>query len=93
MPDFEKNALTFSYRWSEAEQSCRHILHGSEDCIDRTNGYQVLDFINRFMMLYGLISQDSFNRAEILIYQHMPKRINTRSEMKLWLSKSWNKRL
>lgn len=93
MPNFGRNALIFKYRWSETEQVSRYLEFGADDVIDRTNGYHMLDFINRFMMLYGLISQESFSRAEKLICHHMPQHINTRSEMKIWLSKSWNKRL
>jgi hypothetical protein len=93
MPDFGKNALTFKYMWSVTEQSSRYVVFCQDDIIDRTNGYHVLDFINRFMMLYGLVSTESFTRAEKLIYGHMPTSIKTRAEMKFWLSKSWNRRL
>jgi hypothetical protein len=93
MADFGKNALILKYRWSDEDQGCRYMVFNAEDIIDRANGYHVLDFINRFMMLYGLISQESFSRTEKLINLHMPKHITTREDMKLWLSKSWNKRI
>lgn len=93
MPDFGRNALTYSYSWGEAELSCCPAVICPDDIIDRSNGYHILGFINRFMMQYGLISQESVSRAESLIYHHMPKHICTRNEMKQWLSQNWNKRI
>lgn len=92
MPDFGRNALTLRYQWGEAENSLRHLVLCPDDVIDRANGFQVLDFINGFMLLNGLISQESFTRIERLVYHKMPKRITARGDMYLWLAKSWNKR-
>ncbi|MES2485534.1 MAG: hypothetical protein V4581_06245, partial [Bacteroidota bacterium] len=61
--------------------------------IDRSNGYHIIDFINRFMMIHGLFSQESFCRTEKLIQLYMPQKICTRHKMKQWLSKNWNKRI
>jgi hypothetical protein len=93
MPNFGKPALLYThYKWTDTEQSKRYIHFSNDDVVDLENGYHVLDFINRFMMFSGLISQESFNRIEMLLCQHMPKKIRTRGEMKLWVSKNWNTR-
>jgi hypothetical protein len=92
MPDFGRNALLLSYRWGDEENAGRHLIEGPEDIIDRENGYHMLNFINGFMLLCGLISRESFNRVEKLVCHKMPKRIVKRSEMVFWLTKNWNKR-
>jgi hypothetical protein len=93
MPVFGKSALTYKYFWSDNEHSCRYTFFSGDDIINRTNGYHILDFINRFMMIYGLISHESFSRVEHLICRHMPAHINSRHDMKMWLSKNWNRRI
>jgi hypothetical protein len=86
---FKREDLKYSYNWCEVYTEDKFV--SPEDIIDRNNGYQMLGFFNRFAQLHGLISLSSLHRLEKLFCKYMPKEINTRSEIKLWLGKNWNR--
>ncbi len=93
MPKFDRYSLMYNYSWSEADKAKIHKHSTDDDIIDRNNGYHVLDFMNSFFQLSGLMSLDSFHKLENLIYKHLPEKYTTRGEMKNWIGKNWNKRI
>ncbi|PZR22700.1 MAG: hypothetical protein DI539_04950 [Flavobacterium psychrophilum] len=93
MSKFDKLSLRYEYSWSDADKAKNFKNISDDDVIDRNNGYQVLDFMNRFFQMSGLISLDSFHRLENLIKKHMPEKCITRIDMNVWLGKNWNKRI
>lgn len=86
---FKKEDLKYSYNWNDLYVEKSSI--DQEDFIDRTNGNQMLTFFNRFLELHGLFTRSSLHRLEKLFCKFMPKDISTRSEIKSWLGKNWNK--
>lgn len=93
MSRFDKFSLRFDYSWSDADKAVVHKNISDDNVIDRDNGYQILDFMNRFCQMSGLVSLDSFHRLENLIKKHLPDKCTTRGDMKDWLGKNWNKRI
>jgi hypothetical protein len=93
MSRFDRSSLRYDYSWSEIDKAKIHGIVSDDNVIDRDNGYQVLDFMNRFFQMSGLMTLDSFHRLENLIKKHMPEKNTTRGEMKNWLGKNWNKRI
>ncbi len=93
MSKFDRFSLRHTYSWSDTDKAKTHRYITDDDIIDRTNGYQVLDFMNRFFEMSGLMSLDSFHRLENLICKHLPEKCTTRGDMKDWLGKNWNKRI
>jgi len=91
MPPYKKEDLKYSYNWDEDSLAATFRSINQDDTIDRCNGYQMLEFINRFLSMNGLFSISSLYRLEKLICRYMPEKINTRSEMKSWLGQNWNK--
>lgn len=93
MSRFDRSSLRYDYSWSEIDKAKIHGIVSDDNVIDRDNGYQVLDFMNRFFQMSGLMTLDSFHRLENLIKKHLPEKCTTRGEMKNWLGKNWNKRI
>lgn len=93
MSRFDKLSLRNEYSWSDTDKAKNFKNVCDDDVIDRNNGYQMLDFMNRFFQMSGLFSLDSFHRLENLIKKHMPEKCITRGDMNIWLGKNWNKRL
>jgi len=91
MPPFKKEDLRYTYNWDEDSLARTFRAIHLDDVIDRNNGYQILEFINRFLLLNGLFALSSMHRLEKLICKYMPEKITTRSEMKMWLGQNWNK--
>lgn len=92
MSDFDKFSLKCNYSWTDADKAKRHE-HSIDDVIDTNNGYQVLDFINRFMEVSGHRSLESFNRVEKMVKRELPENHATRKEIESWLSKNLYKRV
>jgi hypothetical protein len=93
MSKFDRFSLRYTYSWSDTDKAKTHKHITDDDIVDRNNGYQVLDFMNRFFEMLWLISLDSFHRLENLIYKHLPEKCVSRGDMKDWLGKNWNKRI
>jgi len=91
MPPFKKEDLRYTYIWDDDSLGATFRSINQDDTIDRRNGYQMLEFINRFLNLNGLFSISSLHRLEKLMCRYMPEKITTRNEMKLWLGQNWNK--
>lgn len=75
----------YTYRW-EAVNS--RVLKNKKT-LDRTNGMEVLRFINDFFSSQNLSSLLSFKKAEGLIYNHLPINIKDKKEITFWLLKNW----
>lgn len=88
---FKKGDLKYTYNWDEDSLAKTFRSINQDDIIDRTNGYQILEFINRFLAINGLFTISSLHRLEKLICRYMPEKLNTRNEMKMWLGQNWNK--
>ncbi|WP_162926993.1 hypothetical protein [Flavobacterium psychrotrophum] len=86
MQVFDRSCLIYKYKWD----SRKELTLVTKTTLDRTNGYEVLYFINTFFRVYNLGSMITFKRAEFLLYNHLPINIKNRSEITSWLLKYWN---
>lgn len=82
---FERKHLKYGYRW---EMSRSGSVNGKY--LDRSNGQQVLQFINDFFKKHNLSSVNSFTRAEELLYNHVPINIKSKLEITSWMLKNWD---
>lgn len=80
---FEKKHLKYRYSWEISR-------FGNGKYLDRSNGEQVLQFINEFFIKHNLSSATSFTRAEELLYNHVPINIKNKLEITSWLLKNWD---
>lgn len=87
MQVFDRKCLVHKYKWEARKET---VLKNKLK-LDRTNGYEVLHFINEFFDTYKLTSHTTCRRAEYLMYNHLPININNKSEITSWLLKNWDK--
>ena len=90
MPKFAKTDLQYHYQW-DIKKTILSPTFLDDDLIDSTNGNDVLNFINRFFAVHGLLSHHSFLRLETLLYHHLPININSRKEITSWVKKNWDR--
>lgn len=90
MSKFDKAALQYQYQWP-GKKTILSPTFLDEDLIDVSNGYDVLNFINRFFVVHGLISESSFTRLEYLLHHHLPININSRKDITAWIKKNWDR--
>lgn len=83
--DFDRECLAYVYKW---EAMTKTELKNKKT-LDRTNGNEVLRFINDFFNAQNLSSLLSFKKAERLLYNHLPINIKNKKEITFWLLKNW----
>ena len=83
----------YKYNWDLSVQRKHAQSYFHDDTIDRKNGYELLDFINRFMLVHGLTNLGSFQKLEWMICKYLPQELTTRHEMEDWLRKNWGQRV
>jgi len=93
MTDYSrKKLLRYNYSWAHPAEQKSYESYKDNDIIDRNNGFELLDFINRFMGIHGMEADRSFSKLERLIKNYMPADLKTRIEIKMWLRKNWDVR-
>jgi len=87
MQVYDKSCLIYKYKW----EMRREAILKNKLTLDRTNGHEVLHFINGFFKVFKLSSITTFKRIEYLMYNHLPININRREEIISWLLKHWDR--
>lgn len=82
--------MMYSYNWTSGH-SDNPKLRGEPDnsLFNRSEGYEVLYIINKFLNKRGLISVGSGNKAERLLHEKLPSKIYTQVEVIAFLTKHW----
>lgn len=91
---FSRNNLKFkdNYSW-EVSRGDNPTIKGSpdNDLLNRTEGYEVLYFIQQFMKKQKTRSVKIGTKAEALIINYIPSHIRSRKDIEDWLIENWNK--
>jgi len=93
MVNFGRSALRYQYLWPHNKKGKTPVLYLQDDCIERSNGYHVLSFINRFMSTHGLTNLESFQKLEWMICKYLPEELTLRCDIEEWLRKNWAKKV
>ena len=66
MTDFKKSNLKYSYSWTAAKENDNARITGFPDnyLLDRNEGYEVLPYINRYMISKNWTLEASFHKIE-----------------------------
>lgn len=82
-----RSDLQYIYTWS-ADKGDNPRLTGSpdRDLLDRSEGYEVLLYLNSISQ-----SKGTALKAERLIQQHLPGNIRSRTHITEWLKANWDK--
>lgn len=83
----KKDMTAIDYAWSHESNDNPHKKHLDKFFLNRTEGYEVLDFINQYAEENGLIDKRDARKVELLIHQEVPTHIHNREKIKEWLEK------
>ena len=89
MATIARNQLRQTYSWTSiAPDNPRVTGHPDSDLLNRHEGYEVLDFLNRYCS--DLVSA---LKAERMIRNNLPVTIRSRANVLRWLQDNWSKHL
>lgn len=85
-----RNELEFEYSWKgESGDKNKQSFPSDYDLLKRNSGYDVLSFINRFMIKYALFYSEEGKKVEKLIHS-APSYIESSDDMTNFIIKNWN---
>lgn len=82
------------YNWDAAEGNDNpKVIGGKErDELNRTEGYEVLPFINRFIdSRVKVPTKKYYEKAEKIIRYDLPEGIHKHDEIEIWMQDNWQK--
>lgn len=85
MANFGRDALRYNYSWRRTEGDSKVIGFPDNVLLNRSEGYEVLHFINKYMVGRNLISLNDFRILEQNIKEHVPANYHSHSHIKQWL--------
>lgn len=91
MANFTKDDLLGYYKWTaEAGDNPNYKDISDRIEVDKTEGYEVLHFCNRYLMLYGVHpTLTNFRRVEKLLKDPAASKIIMRNELYNFIAKNW----
>jgi hypothetical protein len=85
---FNKDRLLYKdYNWDMVGTT-----EAEGNILDRTEGYQVLNFINHFMTDYSLETLKSFQKLERMIHDAPHEIIEDKETLTNWILLNWKKK-
>ncbi len=96
MPFITKSDLKYSYAWPDDFSDHKHHQRHTSQTPDTTvldcnNGHDVLEFINRFIMIHEIQYHESARKIENLLKEHLPEDTQSHKDVMAWLVTNWNK--
>lgn len=87
-----KADLQYGYTWS-AQDGDNPQLIGFPDkaLLNRHEGYEVLDFMNRFMAKHDLKNKATGLTIEKIIKEHLPSDVRSHANVMAWIESNWSK--
>lgn len=91
MPLISKSDLVYEYKWTARSSDDNPRVTGVPDSplLNRGEGYEMLDFINKVAKDSNWTSKAPALKMERLIKKHVPKEMHKRSEIRTWLVTHW----
>lgn len=84
---FNKDNLQYeNYNWDMVGAT-----EAEGNILNRTQGYEILHFINHFMLDYSLETQNSFQKSERMIHDFAPKTLRDKDSLTRWILLNWKK--
>jgi hypothetical protein len=87
MRNFRKSDMRCQYSWtaSKEKDNKRIVDFDNNHTLYRTEGYEVLPFISRYMKTRGLQDMKTFHMLEAVIQNELPESLKGHAEIKVWL--------
>lgn len=87
-----KSDLKYPYSWTAIAPDDPEVTGAPDSALlNRNEGYEVLDFINRFAQECKFKYKASATKAERLIKEHLPNDIRSHENISRWLADNWNR--
>lgn len=92
MNTFKRSDMLYSYSWAaDGNDNPKYRNAPDSNLFDRSEGYEVLYSINRFIQIYTVNSVAHGQHAEKLIRTRLPSIIFSRKELFQWLLVNWDR--
>lgn len=91
MPLLQKLDLAYEYSWTVINGDNPRVT-GKPDStlLNRSEGYEVLPFINRFADKHKFKEKSLGLKTEWLIKEHLPSNLRSHAHVEKWLEDNWN---
>ena len=90
MPTLKRSDLLYTYRWNASPEEDPNFMRYPEHSIfNRSEGYEVLYTINKYLEKHGLVTIGDGRKAEELIQSKLPSKSFTHIELWRWLKINW----
>lgn len=87
-----KSDLVYTYKWTAGAGDNPKITGFPDNALlNRGEGYEVLDFINRFATKHELKEKSLGLKVEKLIKEKLPSDTRSHKNVEAWLVANWNK--
>jgi hypothetical protein len=90
MANFSKSALKYQYSWARTERDSKETGFPDNVLLNRSEGYEILYFLNKYMTERGLTSIEDFHTLEKRINQNVPSHYHSHAKIKQWLDANIN---
>lgn len=88
----KKDLLYSDYSWRAIPGDDPKMRESpDDDLLNRSEGYEVLAFINEYLIDFGLNDVASGQKVEKMIRLNVPNTIHGRQRIKTWIRGYWNK--
>lgn len=86
MANFGRTALRYAYNWTVTEGDSKRVIGFPDNVLlNRSEGYEMLYFINRYMTTRNLSSLNDFQILERYIKESIPTNYRSHSNIRQWL--------
>ncbi|TPG41506.1 hypothetical protein [Flavobacterium pectinovorum] len=87
MANFGRNSLKFNYSWTTTEGDSKKVIGYPDNVLlNRNEGYEMLHFINKYMVTRNLsITESNFTTIEYSIKTNVPSDLRSQTHIKTWL--------
>lgn len=86
-----KSDLKFTYSWTAVKPDNPKITGEPDSAeLNRHEGYEILDFLNRLATASSWTTKDPALKAERLIHDKLPANVRSRQHVWQWLVDHWN---
>lgn len=88
----QKSDLAFKYSWTVIARDDPKVTGNPDSTLlNRNEGYEVLEFINRFAAINDWKKKESGLKAERLIKTYPPSDTRSHANIRKWLRDNWEK--
>lgn len=87
-----KSDLKYKYSWTAiGDDDPKKTGKPDSTLLNRSEGYEVLPFINKFVEKHSFKNKDSALKTEKMIKEFLPSDVRSHKNVTSWLEDNWSK--